>query len=108
MQKHQLLNDEKFVNSVYLPSDETDITQGSIGNVLNMKVQPSTLVPNGTSYAIDTRVAAVMLLRRDVTVEDWVDVKNGKYGVRATTRFGLGILRSKAIARMTNIKQTIT
>jgi|GEM_PF-483644 len=108
MQKHQLLNDEKFVNSVYLPSDETDVSQGSIGNVLNMKVQPSTLVPNGTAYAIDTRVAAVMLLRRDVTVEDWVDVKNGKYGVRATTRFGLGILRSKAIARMTNIKQTIT
>jgi len=108
MQKHQLLNDEKFVNSVFLPSDETDIAQGSIGNVLNMKVQPTTLVSNGTAYAVDTRVAAVMLLRRDVTVEDWVDVKNGKYGVRATTRFGLGVLRSKAIARMTGIKQTIT
>ncbi len=108
MQKHQLLNDEKFVNSVYLPSDETDIAQGSIGNVLNMKVQSTTLVPNGTAYAIDTRIAAVMLLRRDITVEDWIDVKNGKYGVRATTRFGLGVLRSKAIARMSNIKQTIT
>jgi hypothetical protein len=108
MQKHQLLNDDKFVNSVYLPSSETDVTQGSIGNVLNMKVQSTTLVPNGTAYAIDTRIAAVMLLRRDITVEDWVDVRNGKYGVRATTRFGLGILRSKAIARMTNVKQTIT
>jgi hypothetical protein len=108
MQKHQLLNDDKFVNSVYLPSSETDVTQGSIGNVLNMKVQSTTLVPNGTVYAIDTRIAAVMLLRRDITVEDWVDVRNGKYGVRATTRFGLGILRSKAIARMTNVKQTIT
>lgn len=108
MQKHQLLNDEKFVNSVYLPSDETDAVQGTIGNVLNMKVQSTSLVPNGTAYAIDTRTAAVMLLRRDITVEDWVDVKNGKYGVRATTRFGLGILRSKAIARMTSIKQTIT
>ena len=108
MQKHQLLNDEKFVNSVYLPSDETDVAQGSIGNVLNMKVQSTTLVPNGTAYAIDTRIAAVMLLRRDITIEDWVDVKNGKYGVRATTRFGLGVLRSKAIARMTGIKQTVT
>jgi hypothetical protein len=108
MQKHQLLNDEKFVNSVYLPSSETDVAQGSIGNVLNMTVQSTTLVPNGKAYAIDTRVAAVMLLRRDITVEDWIDVKNGKYGVRATTRFGLGVLRSKAIARMTNIKQTIT
>jgi hypothetical protein len=108
LQKHQLLNDDKFVNSVYLPSSETDITQGSIGNVLNMRVQSTTLVPNGTAYAIDTKIAAVMLLRRDITVEDWVDVRNGKYGVRATTRFGLGILRSKAIARMTNVKQTIT
>ena len=26
-----------------------------------------------------------------------------KYGLKATTRFGLGILRSNAIAKMTNI-----
>ena len=108
MQLHQLLNDDKFVKSVYLPSSETDIAQGTIGSVLGMTVQSSTLVPNGTMYAIDTRVASVMLLRRDVTVEDWEDVKNGKYGVRGTTRFGAGILRSKAIARMTNVKQTMT
>jgi hypothetical protein len=69
-QLHQLLNDDKFVKSVYLPSSETDIAQGSIGTVLGMKVQTSTLVPNGTAYAVDTRVASVMLLRRDVTVED--------------------------------------
>jgi hypothetical protein len=49
-----------------------------------------------------------MLLRRDVTVEDWEDVKTGKYGIRATTRFGLGILRANAVARMTNIKTTLT
>ena len=108
MQLHQLLSDDKFVKSVYLPSSETDIAQGTIGSVLGMKVQSSTLVPNGTMYAIDTRVASVMLLRRDVTVEDWEDVKTGKYGVRGTTRFGAGILRSKAIARMTNVKQTMT
>lgn len=108
MQLHQLLNDDKFVKSVYLPSNATDIEQGTIGNVLGMQIQSSTLVPNGTMYAIDTRVASVMLLRRDITVEDWEDVKEGKYGIRATTRFGLGILRSKAIARMTNLKQTIT
>ena len=108
MQLHQLLNDDKFVKSVYLPSSETDIEQGTIGSVLGMKVQSSTLVPNGTMYAIDTRVASVMLLRRDVTVEDWEKVENGTYGVRGTTRFGAGILRSKAIARMTNVKQTMT
>jgi HK97 family phage major capsid protein len=108
MQIAQLLNDENFRNGVMLPSSQTDIDQGVIGTVLGMKLQPSTLVPNGTVYAIDTRVASVMLLRRDVCVEDWEDVKSGKYGVRATTRFGLGVLDSKGIARMTNIKQTIT
>ncbi|MBC7129678.1 hypothetical protein H5T51_00470, partial [Candidatus Bathyarchaeota archaeon] len=50
----------------------------------------------------------VMLLRRDVTVEDWEDPKSGKYGVRATSRFGLGVLRSKAVAKMTNIATTLS
>jgi len=108
MQLHQLLNDDKFVHAQYLPSGQTDLEQGAVTSVLGMKVQASTLVPNGTAYAIDTRVASVMLLRRDVTTEDWEDVKSGKYGVRATTRFGIGVLRSNAVARMTNIKTTLT
>ena len=108
MQLHQLLNDDKFIHAQYLPSGQTDLEQGTVTSVLGMKVQASTLVPNGTAYAIDTRVASVMLLRRDVTAEDWEDIKNGKYGVRATTRFGLGVLRANAVARMTNIKTTLT
>ena len=106
-QLHQLLSDDKFIHAQYLPSGQTNIEQGIVTSVLGMRVQASTLVPNGTAYAIDTRVAAVMLLRRDVTVEDWEDPKTGKYGVRATTRFGLGVLRSKAVAKMTNIKTTL-
>jgi hypothetical protein len=108
MQLHQLLNDDKFVHAQYLPSGQTDLEQGAVTSVLGMRVQASTLVPNGTAYAIDTRVAGVMLLRRDVTTEDWEDVKSGKYGVRATTRFGIGVLRSNAVARMTGIKETLT
>jgi hypothetical protein len=108
MQLHQLLNDDKFIHAQYLPSSQTDLEQGTVTSVLGMKVQASTLIPNGTAYAIDTRVAAMMLLRRDVTAEDWEDIKNGKYGVRATTRFGLGVLRANAVARMTNIKTTLT
>jgi hypothetical protein len=108
MQSHQLLNDDKFVKSVYLPSSATDIEQGIIGAVIGMQVQVSTEVPNGTAYAVDTRVASVMLLRRDLTVEDWYDAKTGKSGVRGTTRIGLGVLRANAVARMTNIKQTLT
>ena len=48
-----------------------------------------------------------MLIRRDITMEDWSDPKNDQYGLRATTRFGLGILRSNAVAKMTNIKTTL-
>ncbi|MCW4006166.1 MAG: phage major capsid protein [Candidatus Bathyarchaeota archaeon] len=108
VQLHQLLSDDKFINAQYLPAEQTNIEQGSIGNILGMQIHASNLVPNGTAYVVDTRVAAVMLLRRDITVEDWEDIKNGKYGVRATTRFGLGILRSNAIAKMTNIATTLT
>ncbi len=72
-----------------------------------MKVESSTLVPKGTAYAIDKDIAGIMLLRRDVTVEDWSDPMADKYGLKATTRFGLGILRSNAVAKMTNIKTTL-
>ena len=107
VQLHQLLTDDKFIHAQYLPAGQTDLEQGTVTSVLGMRVQASTLVPNGTAYALDTRVASVMLLRRDITVEDWEDIKNGKYGVRATTRFGMGILRSKAIAKMTNISTAL-
>ena len=107
-QLHQLLGDEKFIQAQYLPSGQTDIDQAVVTSVLGMRVHASTLIPNGTAYAIDTNVASVMLLRRDITVEDWEDIKNGKYGVRASTRFGLGILRSKAIAKLTNIATALS
>jgi len=107
VQLHQLLNDDKFIHAQYLPSEQTDLERGVIGSVLGMKVMASTLMTNGVAYAIDTRVASVMLLRRDVTVEDWEDPKTGEFGVRATTRFGLGILRSRAVAKMTNISTSL-
>jgi hypothetical protein len=106
-QLHQLLSDDKFIHAQYLPAGQTDVEQGIVTSVLGMKVQASTLVTNGTAYAIDTRVASAMLLRRDVTIEDWDDSKTGNFGVRATTRFGLGILRSKAVAKMTNISTSL-
>ena len=43
----------------------------------------------------------------DATADDYSDQVVGKYGLKATTRFGLGILRSNAIAKMTNIKTTM-
>ncbi len=106
-QLHQLLEDDKFIDSRYLTSLETDVEYGLVRSALSMRVQASTLVPNGTAYAIDTRVAAIMLLRRDIAVKDWSDPRAGEFGIKATTRFGLGVLRSNAIAKMVNIKTSL-
>ena len=99
--------DSKFFECEYLPSSGLTLERGIIRQVVRMRVYSSTLVPNATAYAIDTSHAGVMLIRRDVTVEEWSDPKADLYGVKATTRFGLGILRSNAIAKMTNIKTTL-
>ena len=48
---------------------EVDLDQGLIRKIAGMKVETSTLVPNGTAYAIDTCFAGMMLIRRDVTVK---------------------------------------
>jgi hypothetical protein len=106
-QMSQLLLDNKFIEYEYLPSEGVDLELGLVRKALGMKVESSTLVPNGTAYAINTHVAGIMLIRRDVTVEEWSDPLADRYGVKATTRFGLGILRSNAIAKMTNIKTTL-
>ena len=71
----QLFLDDRFINIDALPSKETDLQEGTINRILGMKVQSSSLVPKGTAYAIDPLRASVMLLRRDVTVEDWSDPK---------------------------------
>ena len=106
-QLSQLLIDNRFIEYDYLPSKGTDFEAGLIREILGMKVESSTLVPNGTAYAIDKDIAGIMLLRRDVKLEDWSDPKADQYGLKATTRFGLGILRSNAVAKMTNIKTSL-
>ena len=68
-----MLLDNKFIEYEYLPSKQTDLEEGLIREILVMKVENSTLLPNGTAYAIDKFIAGVMLIRRDVTVEDWSD-----------------------------------
>ncbi len=103
-QLSQLLLDNHFIEYEYIPSKEVDLDQGLIRKALGMQVESSTLVPKGTAYVIDTAVAGIMLIRRDITVEDYSDPIEDRYGLKASTRFGLGILRSNAVAKMTNMK----
>jgi len=79
-----------------------DIRRGILGETyLGMKIVVSTKVADGTVYCIDTDVAAVMLLRRDILTEPFENPKGDRYGIVASERIGLGVLRSKAVARGT-------
>jgi len=40
-------------------------------------------------------------------VEDWTDPWVDKFGVKAMVRFGLGVLRSNAIAGIVNMKTSL-
>ena len=102
-QLSQLLRDNKFINANYKPSGELDVRTGNFGEVLGMRVLASTKCANGVAYAIDATTAAVMLVRRDITTKPYEDIIKGAYGVVASERIGLGVLQSKAIAKMTNI-----
>lgn len=106
-QQSQLLLDNRFIEYEYLPSKGTVLETGLIRIILGMEVQSSTLVPNGTAYAIGKDIQRIMSLLRDIMVEDWNEPRNNKYGLKATPSFGVGILRSHAIEKMTNIKTSI-
>ncbi len=106
-QASQLFTATEFINSQYLPSEQTELARGLIGQALTMKIFKSSLCTNGTAHAVEKAVAGVMLIRRDITTEPYEDPKNGVFGIVASERVGYAILRTKAVARMTNIKTTL-
>jgi len=96
-----LWKQDQFIHSFYF-GGMADIRRGILGETyLGMKIVVSTKVADGTVYCIDTDVAAVMLLRRDILTEPFENPKGDRYGIVASERIGLGILRSKAVARGT-------
>jgi hypothetical protein len=76
--------DNIFIEYDHLPSKGTALEAGLIREIVDMKVESNTIVPNGTAYAIYKGTAGIMLLRRDVTVEDWSDPKANQYGLKAS------------------------
>jgi hypothetical protein len=96
-----LWQQDQFIHSFYF-GGMADIRRGILGETyLGMKIVVSTKVTAGTVYCIDTDVAAVMLLRRDILTEPFENPKQDRYGIAASERVGLGVLRSKAVARGT-------
>ena len=110
LQVSELFTATEFINSQYLPSSEVELTRGLIGQALTMRLYKSSLVPQDTGqsgynqvFAVDKSVAAIMLVRRDITTETYEDPKNGVFGIVASERIGLGVLRTKGIAIMYNL-----
>jgi len=96
-----LWKQDQFIHSFYF-GGMADIRRGILGETyLGMKIVVSTKVTDGTVYCIDTDVATVMLLRRDILTEPFENPKGDRYGIVASERIGLGVLRSKAVARGT-------
>ena len=109
----ELFTATEFINSQYLPSSEVELTRGLIGQALTMRLYKSSLVPQDTGqagynqvFAVDKSVAAIMLVRRDITTETYEDPKNGVFGIVASERIGLGVLRTKGVAVMNNLAHT--
>ncbi len=100
-QAADLWQDDKFIHSFYF-GKEVDVRRGLLGETyLGMKVLVSTKATNGTVIAVDTDVAATLLLRRDILTEPFENPREDRYGIIASERIGLGTLRTKAVARGT-------
>ncbi|MFB0523979.1 MAG: hypothetical protein ACETVZ_00435, partial [Phycisphaerae bacterium] len=96
----------EFINSQYLPSSQVELSRGLIGQALTMNIYKSSRCTNGVAHAVDKKIAGILLIRRDITTDPYEDPKNGVFGLVASERIGYAILRSKGVARMTNIKTT--
>lgn len=105
-QMGQLFTATEFINSQYMPSGGMQMSRGLVGQAITMQLFKSSKCTNGKIFALSKNPAGVLLIRRDLTTENFEDPRAGEYGVVATERIGYGILRSKAVAGGTNFKTT--
>lgn len=98
-----LWTQDQFIHSFYF-GELVDIQRGILGtSYLGMKIIVSSKCTANQALAIDTSVAAVLLIRRDIITEPFEDPKKDRYGVVASERIGLGVLSSAAICKMTAV-----
>jgi len=99
-----ILSQNQFIQSLYF-APESAIRQGVFElPALGMKIVHSSLVPavdatHNYKFAIDPDFAAVLLVRRDITTEPFENPGKLRSGLIVSERIGLGVLRSKAVAR---------
>jgi len=95
-----LWNDDKFIHSFYF-GEKVDVERGVLGETyLGFRIVETDLCTAGRVHLIDTTKAAVLLMRRDLLTQPYQE--RLFQGVICTMRYGLGLLRRDAVARIVN------
>ncbi len=96
-----LWKDDKFIHSFYW-GEQADVSRGILGGLyLGMRIVVSTKCASGTAFAIDSKAAAAMIVQRELITEPYQRPDELLHGCIASERIGLGVLRSRAVAKMT-------
>ena len=103
-----LMKLDQFIHALYQEERAGIHRKGVVHHTtLDVTFVCSSLLPHTAAganatigYAIDLDAAGVMLLRRDVITKPYEDPSRNMYGVMGTERIGVGILRTKAVARI--------
>lgn len=98
----KLLKDATFIDSLKIGLTDEEKRTGIIGETrLGVKILETTKATAGTVYCIDTDWALGMPLRRDITSTAYDVPRDRLHGVVGSSRFGVGVVRSKAVAKGT-------
>lgn len=101
-----LMKLDQFINSLY--KDPASMRKGVVNHttldmtfISSSRCTFTTTGANATyGYCIDTAAVGAMILRRDLMTKPYEDPGRQMYGVYGSERFGLGILRPLAKARL--------
>lgn len=89
---------DQFIHGLYLDHSDVNLPKGVVYHeTLGVTFVRSSLVTK--TLAIDVDNAALQIVRRDLTAKPYETPE--RYGVFASERIGMGIIRSKAVARGT-------
>ena len=94
-----LKKDANFIDDLRW-GEALDKERGEMARMIDgTRIFVSSLITPGKAYAIDSRWACGLVVRRDLVIEPFDKRDQLVSGVIASSRIGYGILRSKAVAR---------
>ena len=95
-----LWSDDKFIHSYYF-GDSIDLERGVLGSTyLGFRIVETDLATPAKCHLMDSRMAAACLMRRDIMTQPYEVPVEMREGVLLSMRYGLGTLRTTAIARI--------